>query len=65
MREPASFRDPAGRVYRRDGVLLRQINRSFAGQWDQFLASGLYQDLVSRGLLVSHEEADTQPCPGR
>jgi hypothetical protein len=58
MRDPASFRDPAGRVYRRDGVLLRQVNRSFAGQWDQFLASGLYQDLVSDGLLVPHEEAE-------
>jgi hypothetical protein len=59
VRDPASFRDPAGRVYRRGGVLLRQVNRSFAGQWDQFLASGLYPDLVSSGLLVSHEEADS------
>jgi hypothetical protein len=55
--EPASFRDPAGFVYRRDGTLLRQINRSFAGRWDRTVASGLLQRLQADGRLIPHEEA--------
>jgi hypothetical protein len=56
-REPASFRDPSGFVYRRDGQLLRQVNASYAPHWEHLGASGLYAELVERGWLVAHEEA--------
>ena len=55
--EPASFRDPAGFVFRRDGVLLRQINRSFAERWDRTVASGLLERLQADGHLIPHEPA--------
>ena len=56
-RDPGSFRDPSGFVYSRDGVLLRQINASFAADWDDLVASGLLTTLQERGLLVAHEPA--------
>lgn len=51
-----SFRDPSGFVYRRDGVLYRQVNGSYAEQFDLLGSSGLYDDLASNGLLIEHEE---------
>jgi hypothetical protein len=56
MRDPASFRDPAGFVYRRDGVIHRQVNRWFAGRWDDLVTSGLLGTLQADGLLVGHED---------
>jgi SAM-dependent methyltransferase len=58
VRDPASYRDPAGFVFERDGVLYRQIAPSFADDWDAFEASGLAARLAAEGLLVPHEEAD-------
>ena len=54
--EPASWRDPSGFVYRRDGVVHRQIQPSFAEEWEHFVGSGLHARLVERGLLLGHEE---------
>jgi SAM-dependent methyltransferase len=59
----ASFRDPSGFVFTRDGVLYRQVNRGYAAHYDQLLASGLYADLVARGLLIPHaEEPGARPA---
>jgi len=57
VRDPGSFRDPSGFVYRRDGVLYRQVNRSFADRWDDLVASGLLAELQGKGLLIPHESA--------
>lgn len=54
----ASFRDPSGFLYERDGVLLRQVDRSFAAAYDAVVASGLYHALWDEGLLVRHDEVD-------
>ncbi|CAN5752056.1 nodulation protein NoeA [soil metagenome] len=56
-RDPASFRDPTGFVYRRDGRLFRQVHPSHAEEWAYFQSSGLYTRLVERGWLVAHDEA--------
>lgn len=53
----ASFRDPAGFVYRREGVLYRQVQHSGREAYDRLMAGGLYDELVQVGLLVPHEEA--------
>ncbi len=55
---PGSFRDPSGFVYRRDDVLYRQIQRSFATEWDALTASGLLERLQADGRLVRHEVVD-------
>ncbi|MGN6111682.1 MAG: class I SAM-dependent methyltransferase [Luteimonas sp.] len=62
---PASFRDPAGFVFTRDGTVYRQVDAAGAADYDRLMASGLYPELVSRGWLVAHEEADVAPlAPG-
>lgn len=55
--DPASFRDPSGFVFRRDGVVYRQIQRSVAEDWDAYLSSGLHAGLVADGLIVEHADA--------
>jgi hypothetical protein len=60
VRDPASFRDPAGFVYRRDGTLYRQIHESHAEEWLNFKTSGLHDRLVERRWLIRHEEAEAE-----
>ncbi len=55
-RDSASFRDPGGFVFTRDGVLYRQVNESFAAQYAELIESGLYEELTGAGLMVEHEE---------
>jgi ribosomal protein L11 methylase PrmA len=52
----ASFRDPSGFVFERDGLIHRQVNRCYAGDYDVLRASGLYEKLTSEDLLVAHQE---------
>lgn len=60
----ASFRDPSGFVYHRDGTLYRQVNRVFAEQFDACVASGLYDELSGAGLLVPHQSAGIELAAG-
>jgi hypothetical protein len=57
----ASFRDPSGFVFEREGTLYRQINRSYAADYDLLHSSGLYDELVKRGLLIAHDEVSIAP----
>lgn len=53
----SSFRDPSGFLYRNDaGTLLRQVNKIYETDYSQLKQSGLINDLVGQGWLVSHEE---------
>jgi hypothetical protein len=53
----ASFRDPAGFVFRREGVLFRAIRRPGLAHYERLMSSGLYDELVAAALLVPHAEA--------
>jgi hypothetical protein len=64
-RVPASFRDPAGFLFWRDGELFRQVNRSYAADYEVLQKSGLYEELVADGLLIPHEEVEEEPCEYR
>lgn len=57
-RHPASFRDPSGFIYTRDNVIYRQINQSYRRQYDHFIASGLYEKLLAKGIILPHEEVE-------
>ena len=57
-RDPASYRDPAGFVFRRDGVVYRQVDASFAKDWDAFGTTGLRDRLIDEGILIPHDEVD-------
>ncbi len=53
-----SFRDPSGFIFERDGVFYRQINKAYKDDYEHFVSSGLYDTLLSKGLILSHEEVD-------
>jgi len=53
----SSFRDPSGFLFRKDGVLYRQVNQVYKEDYHQLMDSGLYQDLVEAGLMIPHWEA--------
>ncbi|MFT4614550.1 MAG: ribosomal protein L11 methylase PrmA [Bacteroidia bacterium] len=52
----SSFRDPSGFVFSHSGYIYRQVNDCFSQTFDDFVESGLYDKLASKGLLVSHQE---------
>jgi ribosomal protein L11 methylase PrmA len=54
----ASFRDPSGFLFSRNGILYRQINRAYAEDYARLMDSGLYEKLVKAGLLIPHVEVD-------
>ena len=54
---PASFRDPSGFLFSRNGILYRQINRLYADHYTHLMESGLCEKLVKAGLLIPHVEA--------
>jgi len=58
MQIHSSFRDPAGFLFRRDDVLLRQVNESYASDYDACAESGLFDRLISSNLMISHTEVD-------
>ena len=55
---PASFRDPRGFLFEQDGALYRQLNESCRPDYEALMASGLYQELTEKGLLVPHAEVE-------
>ncbi|MFO7793584.1 MAG: class I SAM-dependent methyltransferase [Candidatus Nanohaloarchaea archaeon] len=59
-REEASFRDPDGFIFRKDGEILRQVNESYREDYEKLMESGLYEELVEKGLLVEHEERESE-----
>lgn len=59
-----SFRDPSGFVFRRDGVLYRQINRRYQAHFDKLISGGLYDELVKQGMLVAHREVSLDLAAG-
>jgi len=54
----ASFRDPSGFLFSRDGVLYRQVNHNYEHEYMRLMESGLYEKLVKAGLLIPHVEVD-------
>jgi hypothetical protein len=58
---PASFRDPSGFLFSREGILYRQVNRAYEYEYARLLESGLYEKLIKARLLIPHVEAD-QPA---
>jgi hypothetical protein len=60
---PGSFRDPSGFLFHHNGSIYRQINQGYQGNYDHFMNSGLYQELVNGGLLIPHEEVEVRARP--
>jgi ribosomal protein L11 methylase PrmA len=65
-RDGASFRDPSAFVFWRDGQPYRQIQRTFAAEWDAFEASSLKRRLLDQRRLIQYEPVglDLATTPG-
>ncbi len=61
---PASYRDPSGFVFERNGELFRQVNPSFRQHFDHFIQSGCYDHFVKNKWIIAHEIADAAPANG-
>ncbi|MDK1030041.1 MAG: SAM-dependent methyltransferase [Anaerolineae bacterium] len=58
----ASFRDPSGFLFSHNGVLYRQVNHSYSEHYNKLIDSGLYDELVTAGLLIPHQEVRQAPA---
>ena len=58
----ASFRDPSGFLFTREGILYRQVNQSYAQDYGLLMDSGLYAKLIKVGLLIPHAEVKVKPA---
>lgn len=56
IHHPSSFKDPSGFVFQANGKNYRQVNRVFAENYELLVASGLYQALTDKKLLIPHTE---------
>ncbi len=52
---PASYRDPSGFMFEKEGVLYRQVNNLFKEHYDLFIQSGCYNYFTEQGQLIPHE----------
>lgn len=51
-----SFRDPAARVVKLNNAFIRVIFNSYKLEYDHLMESGLYDELKTKGLIISHKE---------
>src|SRR5688572_6183013 len=58
LRHGASFRDPSGFVYWRDGDIYRQVSKGFTPEFESALESGLLEGLIQDRLLMPFEIVD-------
>jgi len=58
----ASFRDPSGFLFKRDGVLYRQVNTSYRKAYNHLISSGLYDALAASHKMVAHTETNDPPA---
>jgi len=58
QRHPASYRDPSGFIFKHEGKVYRQVNQVFKEDFDKFISSGLYDELVKDQLLIPHQVID-------
>src|SRR5262249_15998032 len=53
-----------GFVFRREGLIHRQIEQRYAPHYELLLSSGLYDELTLDGLLLPHDEVDLRLAVG-
>ena len=57
-KEKSSFRDPAGFIYYEEEKVKRRIHSCYFKQYEHFMNSGLYDELIKKGLLIAHKEIE-------
>ena len=59
MIDPASFRDPSGFIVHEEDRILRIVNSIYEKDYSHLTNSGLSELLISKKLLISHQEIST------
>lgn len=54
QKHPGSFRDPAGFIFYQNGILYRQVNKSFEQSFDAFEKTGACQAFIDKSWLIPH-----------
>ena len=57
-KESSSFRDPNGYIFYYKGEPYRYVSMEYAEVYQQFIDTGLYNNLVLNSLIIPHEEVD-------
>src|SRR5688500_4511012 len=52
----ASFREPSGFIFHSNGKNYRQVNKSYAENYEHLIRSGLYETLTCNQYLLPHTE---------
>ncbi|MBX9781772.1 MAG: class I SAM-dependent methyltransferase [Chitinophagaceae bacterium] len=55
-RHPASFRDPSGYVYEKDGIIYRFVSNVYKANYELLQSSGLFKQLSEKKLLLPFTE---------
>lgn len=53
-RDYSSFRDPSGYVYYKNNKVFRIVNKSYYSDFEHFINSGLYDELLKKNLIIKH-----------
>ncbi len=54
--DPASYRDPAGHVFQREGIVYRQVNPLAKEDFETLMDSGAYDLFTRKGWLIPHTD---------
>lgn len=63
QKEHSSFRDNSGFVFYQNGNVYRAVTNTYQQQFDNFLSSGLYAQLVEQDLIIPHKEVPANDWP--
>ncbi|MGN6399638.1 MAG: hypothetical protein ACTHMD_04230 [Flavisolibacter sp.] len=58
IKHSSSYRDPSGFLFYENDILYRQVNNIFKDDFDLFISSGLYQQLVDKNILIPHKKIE-------
>lgn len=54
---PSSYRDPAGYIFRQDGLVYRLITETGRPSYDGLMNSGLYHTLTQKNIAAAYRNA--------
>ena len=61
IKNTISFRDDSARVVKIEQKFCRYIFFNYKNEYDHLMISGLYDELVTKELLIDHKEIDFDP----
>ncbi len=63
IKTPYSFKDPSAQVHYSNGKFVRYVHFSYRKEFKHLMHSGLYDELVSQKLMITHVESELELLP--